>query len=55
MDYGTPKVLPVTGAGVLFAGTLYGQFIVVACVTGLVICAALLIRALFRRKQSIGE
>jgi len=55
MDYGTPKILPVTGGGVVLASTLTGQLVTVAAIAVTVTCIALLIRVLWRRKKSISE
>ncbi len=55
MDYGTPKILPATGGGVLLFGSLTGQLLSVAAIAVVIICLALLIRVLWRRKKSIDE
>jgi len=55
LDYGQPKVLPVTGGGILFASTLTGQLITVGAIAVIVVCAALLIRYVWRKNKNIGE
>jgi hypothetical protein len=55
MDYGSPKILPATGGGILAVGSLTDQLVSVAAIGGIIICSALLIRLVWRRKQSIGQ
>lgn len=55
MDYGNPKVLPNTGAGIIFGSALIDQAVMGICIAGTVICLALIIRVFWRRNKAIEE